>query len=82
VIATDQHQDGTNALLMRPPLLFNYAYGPGSYQRHMQQAKDAGAEVQLYASERINFDIDLPQDWQQYQARVQRGELPNLLETT
>src|SRR5690606_36964630 len=29
VLATDQNQDGTNALFMRPPGVIPYAYGPG-----------------------------------------------------
>ena len=36
VIATDNHEDGTNAMLIRPPGLIPYAYGPGSYQRQQK----------------------------------------------
>lgn len=62
VIATDQHQDGTNAMFVRPPGLFTYAYGPGSYQRHSQLAREAGATVKTYHSERLLLDIDVPAD--------------------
>lgn len=62
VIATDQHQDGTNALLIRPPGLLKYAYGVGSYQRHLQLAREAGATVKTYHSRRLSLDVDVPED--------------------
>jgi 2-phospho-L-lactate/phosphoenolpyruvate guanylyltransferase len=75
VIATDEHEDGTNAMLVRPPGLFTYAYGPGSYQRHMAAAKEAGARVKTYSSERLALDIDLPQDLEHYM-RLSGGNDP------
>ena len=66
VIATDQHQDGTNALFIRPPGLFDYAYGPGSFRRHIDKAREAGAEVHVYQSERLSLDIDMPSDLKFY----------------
>jgi 2-phospho-L-lactate/phosphoenolpyruvate guanylyltransferase len=62
VIATDRNKDGTNALFIRPPGLIRYAYGPGSFQRHAVQARDAGAHVTVYSSDRLVQDIDLPED--------------------
>jgi 2-phospho-L-lactate/phosphoenolpyruvate guanylyltransferase len=70
VIATDQHQDGTNALFVRPPGLIQYAYGTGSYQRHTQLAHDAGIDVKVYESPRLLLDIDMPADLQSYNALV------------
>ncbi len=72
VLATDQHQDGTNALFVRPPGLMDYAYGPGSFQRHVELARTAGAEVKIYESSRLLLDIDVPEDLQTY------NELANL----
>jgi 2-phospho-L-lactate guanylyltransferase len=66
VIATDQNEDGTNAMLIRPPGLIQYAYGPGSYQRHMEIAREAGAKVKRYQSERLALDIDVPADLDAY----------------
>jgi 2-phospho-L-lactate guanylyltransferase len=62
VLATDHNRDGTNALLVRPPGVIPYAYGVGSFQRHAVLARDAGAEVYVYESERLLQDIDLPED--------------------
>jgi len=73
VIATDQHEDGTNALFVRPPGLVEYAYGAGSYKRHKQIAQDAGADMKIYHSERLLLDIDVPADLQSFHERVRIG---------
>ncbi len=67
VIATDGRDDGTNAMLIRPPGLFTYAYGVGSFQRHVALAREAGAQVKQYHSERLALDIDVPADLERYQ---------------
>ncbi len=81
VIATDQHGDGTNALLVRPPGYIEYAFGPGSFKRHVQLAQAAGAVVQEFKSDRLALDIDMPADLDSYNHLV-RGvdyESSNLL---
>lgn len=82
VLATDRNHDGTNALLMRPPGLIQYAYGPGSYQRHAVMARDAGAIVNTYESDRLLQDIDLPEDIENYLRMVQRGNYDDTLTDT
>lgn len=72
VIATDQEQDGTNALLIRPPGLIHFAFGPGSFHRHVQLSREAGVEPKVYRSDRLALDIDLPVDLDQYN-HVVRG---------
>ncbi|MCA0453308.1 MAG: 2-phospho-L-lactate guanylyltransferase [Chloroflexi bacterium] len=71
VIATDQHQDGTNALFIRPPGLIEYAYGPGSFQRHVAKAHEVGAIVNFYQSDRLSLDIDMPADLKFYSELTQ-----------
>ncbi len=66
VIATDKREDGTNAMLVRPPGLFPYAYGEGSYRRHVALAQQAGATVKVLHSDRLALDIDMPDDLEQY----------------
>lgn len=68
VIAPDRHEDGTNALLMRPPAIINYAFGPGSFQRHQQLAKAAGVAVQVYRSPLVALDVDTRDDLAHYRA--------------
>lgn len=70
VIATDENEDGTNAMLIRPPGLIPYAYGTGSFQRHIELAQQAGAEVRIYHSPRLALDIDVPEDLEAYQRLV------------
>jgi 2-phospho-L-lactate guanylyltransferase len=72
VLATDGHQDGTNAMFIRPPGLIDYAYGVGSYRRHMDLAYEAGAQVHTYSSPRLQLDIDLPEDIDMFFRLTQR----------
>lgn len=76
VIATDRNQDGTNAMLIRPPALIPYMYGTGSFKRHMESARAAGATVRVYASTRLMLDIDVPEDLERY-THIQRGDSEN-----
>ena len=78
VIATDHNGDGTNALLVRPPGLIQFDYGPGSYQRHIASAKRAGIEIISYHSDRLATDIDVPQDLQLYQRILSEGSYKRL----
>jgi 2-phospho-L-lactate guanylyltransferase len=66
VIATDQHRDGTNALLVRPPGLIAYAFGVGSFAQHIKLAEAAGATVTEFKSDRLALDIDVPADLDNY----------------
>jgi 2-phospho-L-lactate guanylyltransferase len=66
VIATDRNRDGTNALFMRPPGLIPYAYGEGSYGRHVSLTQAVGVPFQEYDSNRLILDIDLPEDIERY----------------
>jgi 2-phospho-L-lactate guanylyltransferase len=66
VIATDRNDNGTNAMLVRPPGLIPYAYGQGSFHRHVMLAHQAGAVVRVYHSTRLLLDIDMPEDLESY----------------
>lgn len=67
VLASDHNQDGTNALFMRPPGVIPYSYGSGSYQRHVEAAKEAGIEARTYFSNQLALDIDVSPDLENYQ---------------
>jgi 2-phospho-L-lactate/phosphoenolpyruvate guanylyltransferase len=62
VIAPDRRQEGTNGLFVNPAGLIEYSYGPGSFKRHCQSATEAGAKLEIVNNERINLDLDLPED--------------------
>ena len=78
VIATDRERDGTNALLVSPPGSIEYAYGSGSYQRHIGLARKAGLRVSVYQSDRMALDIDVPADLRDYQEILARGQFGHL----
>lgn len=73
VIATDRDQNGTNALLVRPPGLIDYQYGEDSFHHHLDQARELGATIAICESERLLLDIDVPEDLELYNRMVQRG---------
>jgi 2-phospho-L-lactate guanylyltransferase len=72
VIAPDRHQDGTNAMFTRPPDIIELGFGTGSYRQHVLAAKRVGATVQVYESERLSLDIDVPDDLVAYQELAQK----------
>lgn len=78
VIATDHNGDGTNALLVRPPGLIQFDYGPGSFQRHIASATSAGCEVKIYHSDRLASDIDVPEDLALYRRMRSEGGFGHL----
>jgi len=62
VITPDRHNQGTNALLISPPGLIQYEYGPGSFQRHCILARKAGARLEICERGTVALDIDIPED--------------------
>jgi 2-phospho-L-lactate guanylyltransferase len=62
VIAPDRHGNGTNALLTIPAGIIEYDYGEGSFQRHCDHAKAAGAHLEIVELPSLALDLDLPED--------------------
>jgi 2-phospho-L-lactate/phosphoenolpyruvate guanylyltransferase len=62
VVAPDRRDHGTNALLVNPTGLISYAFGEMSFVEHQRLAERAGARVEIYRSENVAFDLDLPED--------------------
>ena len=62
VITPDRHRRGTNALLISPPGLIQYEYGPGSFQKHCSQAEEVGARLEICERGSVALDIDFPED--------------------
>lgn len=62
VIAPDRHHDGTNALFVNPAGLIEYTYGPGSFARHCERARLAGAALKIVEAPSLGLDLDLPED--------------------
>jgi len=73
VIASDRFHDGTNALLVRPVGLIEYAYGVGSYKKHIDLATQVEATVRIFESPTLQLDIDTPTDLEEYNHLVHHG---------
>jgi 2-phospho-L-lactate guanylyltransferase len=62
VIAPDRHRQGTTALLVSPVGLIQYNFGPRSFQSHCEQARQAGARLEICELPSLALDVDLPED--------------------
>lgn len=62
LIAPDRHGTGTNALLLSPPDVMAPAFGPGSFSRHVEAAKAAGAVVHVERLASLALDVDTAAD--------------------
>ena len=62
VITPDRHGKGTNALLVRPAGLFEYQYGEGSFEKHCEAARAAGASLKICELSSLALDLDRPED--------------------
>ncbi|WP_376795782.1 2-phospho-L-lactate guanylyltransferase [Thermogemmatispora sp.] len=64
VLAPAHDGQGTNALLLRPPLLLPYLFGEGSLQRYSEAARGRHLACVRYESLGLALDIDTPEDLQ------------------
>ena len=64
VISPDRHGTGTNALLLRNGAAqdFGFMFGPGSYERHVEEAHRLGLEVATSVTPGTAIDLDTPED--------------------
>ena len=58
----DRHGDGTNVIALPTDLQFRFAYGPGSFLRHLDAAIAAGHSVRVCRDPLLAADIDTPAD--------------------
>ncbi len=62
VLAPDRHGVGTNALLLHPPDLIPFRFGPDSFHQHLREAVARHLLVQVYRGVGTALDLDLPED--------------------
>jgi 2-phospho-L-lactate guanylyltransferase len=62
VVAPDRKKTGTNALLICPVGLIEYDYGPNSFERHCQHAREVGARLEICELPSLALDMDVPED--------------------
>jgi 2-phospho-L-lactate/phosphoenolpyruvate guanylyltransferase len=58
VIAPDRRRQGTNALWCSAANVIAPSFGPGSYARHIELARERGIAVTIHAEEALGLDID------------------------
>lgn len=68
VISSDGNGQGTNALLLTTAQGFDFHFGPGSFQRHIQEAEKRGMKIEVISTSGLRFDLDNESDWYAYQA--------------
>lgn len=61
-IAPDRHRDGSNVLCVPTGSGFRFAYGPGSFERHVAEAERLGLPVRVVDDPTLAVDIDQPED--------------------
>jgi 2-phospho-L-lactate guanylyltransferase len=62
VVVPDRHGTGTNGLVLHPPEAIEPSFGPGSRERHMALAQEAGAALRLEPVPSLVLDVDTPDD--------------------
>lgn len=62
VIVPDRGGTGTNALLLRPPHVFDPSFGPGSLERHIEAASSVAIKFRVERVRSLMHDVDTPDD--------------------
>jgi 2-phospho-L-lactate guanylyltransferase len=62
LIVPDRHGTGTNALVLAPPDVLHPSFGPGSCERHLENARQAGVHGEIVHVESLALDVDTVED--------------------
>lgn len=62
VLVPDRHRDGTNVMVTPTGAPPTFAYGAGSFHRHVFAAAKAGHGVRVVVDDALGWDVDLPED--------------------
>lgn len=66
VVTPDGARYGTNALLLRPPDVLPFLFGPESFEAHLRAAGDRDVEVRVCENGHLSFDLDTAGDLARY----------------
>lgn len=61
-IVPDRRRDGTNVLAVPTGRTFGFSYGPGSFARHVAEARRLGGPVRVVEAPALAWDVDVPSD--------------------
>ena len=62
IVVPDRHGTGTNALVLDPPGAIAPGFGPGSCERHVDRAHEAGVHVEIQHTPSLTLDVDTGED--------------------
>jgi 2-phospho-L-lactate guanylyltransferase len=79
-VVPDRHGTGTNGLLLAPPDAIGSSFGPGSCQRHLGLARDAGVEGRVIEIPSLALDLDTAEDLRELSSVL--AERPELAPAT
>jgi 2-phospho-L-lactate guanylyltransferase len=74
VIAPDKCGTGTNAIVVRTDLPFEFHFGERSFASHLAQASARGASAAVHRSDALGFDVDTPDDFARWCAAFRAGD--------
>jgi 2-phospho-L-lactate guanylyltransferase len=55
---------------------FRFAYGPGSFRRHVAEARRLGVGVRVVRDRDLAFDVDVPDDLVELGATLEASTTP------
>jgi 2-phospho-L-lactate/phosphoenolpyruvate guanylyltransferase len=61
-LVPDRHEDGTNVIGVPAGSGFVFSYGPGSFARHIAEARRLHVPLRIARSTVLSWDVDLPAD--------------------
>lgn len=61
-LVPDRREDGTTVIGMPSTCGFVFSYGPGSFGRHLAEARRLGLAVRIARSPSLSWDVDIPAD--------------------
>lgn len=61
-IVPDRRHDGTNVIAVPTARPFGFSYGPGSFSRHLAEARSLDVPLRVVYASPLAWDVDLPAD--------------------
>ena len=62
LVVPDRRRDGTNVVSLPTGCGFRFAYGAGSFVRHLAEAQRIGLDVEIVDDPTLSWDVDVPED--------------------
>jgi 2-phospho-L-lactate guanylyltransferase len=69
-LVPDRHRDGTNVICVPTDCGFRFAYGPGSFTRHLDEVGRIGLAARVLTDDALAWDIDTPDDLGGFDGRL------------